>query len=89
MSKLVGLRQKLKVVIQAKYAQRSHQHTETNGEVAALKALEGPSRHADPLGHLDRGDATSLPSKAQALAKPLCLPHVAWVWGDGLLRHGQ
>jgi hypothetical protein len=82
MSKLVGLCQKIKVVIQPKDAQRSHQHAETDGEVATLKALERRSGYADPLGHLGRGNAASLPSKAQALAERLCLPHVARVWGD-------
>jgi len=40
MPKLVGPCQKIKVVFQPKDAQRPHQHAETNGEVATLKALE-------------------------------------------------
>jgi hypothetical protein len=89
MPQLVVLRQSVEVVVQAKDAQRPHENAETDREVAALKAVEGPSRYADPLGHLGRGDPTSLPSKTQALAKPLCLAPVARVCGDGLLRHVQ
>ena len=40
MAKLVGLCQVIQVVIQAKDAQRPHQHAETDGEVSMLKALE-------------------------------------------------
>lgn len=40
MSKLVGLCQSINVVFQPKDAQGPHQHAETNGEVATLKALE-------------------------------------------------
>ncbi len=40
MPKLVDPRQKIKIVFQPKDAKRPHQHAETHGEVATLKALE-------------------------------------------------
>ena len=89
MAKLVGLYQKIKVIIQAEDAQRPHQHAETDGEVSTLEALERHSRNADPLGHLGRGNAASLPGKTQALAKHFCLPHGARIRGDRLLWHVQ
>lgn len=89
MSKLVGFGEKVKVVIQPKNAQRPHEHAQSDGEVAALKAVESRSRHADTLRHLGCGNPTALPSKTQALAKPLRLPYIARVGGDGLFAHVQ
>ena len=89
MAKLVGPGEQVKVVIQPKNAQRPHEHAQSDGEVTALEAVERRSRHADSLRHLGRGNPTPLPSKAQALAKPLRLPQIARVRGDGLLAHVQ